>query len=154
MFGPHLTLDLYECDEGIINSQEQIFRVLDELPALIGMHKLIAPQLIPYAGRADSFDKGGISAFILIAESHMSIHTFKAQRHAFVDIFSCKDFDIDKAVAYLSAEFKPKRIEKTLLMRGEHFSKDISATSLVIRQQRKDVQSTARKKGAGSSAKP
>lgn len=154
MFGPHLTLDLYDCDAGILDSQEQIFKVLDELPTVIGMHKLIAPQLTPYAGRPDSFDKGGISAFVLIAESHMTIHTFKAQRHAFIDIFSCKEFDIDKAIDYLSAVFKPKRIEKTLFMRGKHFSKDLSKTNVVIQQQRERIQNPGRRKSTTLPIKP
>jgi S-adenosylmethionine decarboxylase len=109
------------CDDNAINSKEIIFKVLDEMPALIGMHKITAPQIIPYEGKADSFDKGGISAFVLIAESHITIHTWKEQKHVSIDIFSCKEFDVEKTVFYLSTLFKPKKIEKNLIMRGKHF---------------------------------
>lgn len=139
MLGPHLTLDLTGCDEGAINSKETIFRVLDDMPALIGMHKITAPQIIPYEGKADSFDKGGISAFVLIAESHITIHTWKEQRHVSVDIFSCKDFDVEKTVLYLSTIFKPRKIEKNLLMRGRHFSKDIGKVRVVVAKQRQNI---------------
>ena len=139
MFGPHLTLDLYNCDAKAMNSQEIVFKVLDELPGHIGMHKITAPQLMPYAGREDSFDKGGISAFVLISESHITIHTFKEQRHAFIDIFSCKDFDVEKAIAYLTTVFKPGSVEKTLIMRGKHFSKDVSKVKVVIAKQRERI---------------
>jgi S-adenosylmethionine decarboxylase len=129
---------MYDCDRDAVVSKELIFKVLDELPGYIGMHKITEPQIIPYAGNGslNSFDKGGISAFVLIAESHITIHTFKAQRHVFIDIFSCKDFDVDKAVGYLTLIFKPKRIEKNLFMRGKHFSKDLGKTTMVIRKQR------------------
>jgi S-adenosylmethionine decarboxylase len=138
MLGPHLTLDMYNCDKDAVVSQELIFKVLDELPGYIGMHKITNPQIIPYSGNgsANSFDKGGISAFVLIAESHITIHTFKAQRHVFIDIFSCKDFDVDKAVDYLTLVFKPKKVEKNLFMRGRHFSKDLGKTEMVVRKQR------------------
>ncbi len=136
MLGPHLTLDLTGCDENALGSKELIFKVLDEMPGIIGMHKITAPQIIPYAGKPDSFDKGGISAFVLIAESHITIHTWKEQRHASIDIFSCKDFDVEKAVFYLSAIFKPKKVEKNLMMRGRHFSKDVGKVRVVVARQR------------------
>ena len=138
MFGPHLTLDMYYCDKDAIVSKDVIFKVLDELPGIIGMHKITAPQVMPYDGNPapDSFDKGGISAFVLIAESHITIHTFKRQKHIFVDIFSCKDFEAEKAIDYLTYVFKPKRIEKNLFMRGRHFSKDLGKTAIVVEKQR------------------
>ncbi len=136
MLGPHLTLDLTGCDEAALTSQEVIFKVLDELPVLIGMHKITEPQLIPYEGNPNTFDKGGISAFVLIAESHITIHTWKVQRHASIDIFSCKEFDVDKTFLYLFAVFKPKKVEKTLFMRGKHFSKDISKVKLLVAKER------------------
>jgi len=139
MFGPHLTLDMYNCDEKAVESVKINFKVLDELPDCIGMHKITEPQIMPYAGTDGSFDKGGISAFVLIAESHITIHTFKEQNHIFIDIFSCKDFDIEKAVAYLTDVYKPKKIEKKLFMRGKHFSKDVDKVKVLIAKQRNSV---------------
>ncbi len=139
MLGPHLTLDLTGCDDNAINSKEIIFKVLDEMPALIGMHKITAPQIIPYEGKADSFDKGGISAFVLIAESHITIHTWKEQKHVSIDIFSCKEFDVEKTVFYLSTLFKPKKIEKNLIMRGKHFVKDVGKVRVVVAKQRQTI---------------
>lgn len=132
-------MDLTGCDENTLNSKEIIFKVLDEMPALIGMHKITAPQIIPYEGKANSFDKGGISAFVLIAESHITIHTWKEQKHASIDIFSCKDFDVEKAVFYLSTIFKPRRIEKNLTMRGRHFVKDVGKVRVVVAKQRNGI---------------
>lgn len=139
MLGPHLTLDLYECDKKKLDSQELVFRVLDDLPTQIGMHKITTPQLTNYPGKEDSFDKGGISAFVLIAESHITIHTFKEQRHVFVDIFSCKDFDVAKATDYLITAFGAGKIESNLFMRGKHFSKDVRKVKLLIAKQRSSM---------------
>ena len=142
MLGPHLTLDLYSCDEKALASKEIIFGVLDQLPDLIGMHKITTPQIIPYEGSQTSFDKGGISAFVLIAESHITIHTWKEQKHASIDIFSCKDFDVEKAVSYLTLIFKAKRVEKNLIMRGRHFSKDVRKVRIVVAKERQNLPKT------------
>lgn len=82
MFGPHLTLDLYGCSKEKLSDKDFIYKLLDELPELIGMHKITQPFVTDYPGRPNSFDKGGISAFVLIAESHITIHTFVEQSYA------------------------------------------------------------------------
>jgi len=79
MFGPHLTLDLYSCDKKRIVDKKFIEKFLDKFPIIIGMHKISKPFVIYYKGKKNSFDKGGVSGFVLIAESHISIHTFVEQ---------------------------------------------------------------------------
>lgn len=123
MFGPHLTIDLYGCNERKICNKKFIHKVLNELPDIIGMRKISKPYIKVYPGRKGSFDKGGISSFILIAESHISIHTFKGYGFASVDIFSCKEFEIEKAEEYLVKKFEAKKVEKNFIVRGKEFKK-------------------------------
>ncbi|MEM5801938.1 MAG: adenosylmethionine decarboxylase [Candidatus Aenigmatarchaeota archaeon] len=138
MFGPHLTLDLYQCNKEKLSNKNFIFKILDELPELIGMHKISKPQILVYPGKENSFDKGGISAFVIIAESHISIHTFIEQRFASIDIFSCKEFSIEAAEKYLVKEFEAKKIEKNFIMRGREFPKDVEkAKGIIIKERRK-----------------
>jgi len=111
MFGPHLTIDLYGCDAGLLMDAEHICKVLDEMPGLLDMRKISKPQIISYEGTPGTFDKGGVSAFVIIATSHISIHTFVEQRYASMDIFSCKEFNVDKALAYAAGKFKAKKTE-------------------------------------------
>lgn len=140
-FGPHLTMDLYSCEKDVLNDEEFVCEFLNTLPDMIGMTKASQPLVIKYPGKADSFDKGGVSAYILIAESHITIHTFAAQRHAFIDIFSCKDFDIGKAEKYIRQKFKPDRIDKRLFARGIEFPRNPEAATQIVVKERK----TARK---------
>ena len=139
MFGPHLMLDLYGCDKEKLADVKFIHQVLDELPDLLGMHKIMPPYVIPYPGsdKEDGFDKGGISGIVIIAESHISVHTFVAQEYASFDIFSCKEFDVDGCVKMLSDAFGAKKIEKNFLMRGREFPKDIKKATGIIKSQRK-----------------
>ncbi len=138
-FGPHLTLDLYECNKENISNVDFIYKLLDGLPELIGMHKIGSPHVIFYPGSEESFDKGGVSAFVLIAESHITVHTFIDQGHVFVDIFSCKDFKINTAIEYLTQAFQPKRIDKNLFNRGVEFPKSIPVVSDIVKKERKDL---------------
>ncbi len=128
MFGPHLMLELYKCDAKALKSQKVIYDTLDRLPGMIGMHKISQPQIMPYGGKPGSFDHGGVSAFVLIAESHITIHTFVEQRYATVDVFSCKDFDVEKAVSHFKEVFKPEKVEK-----------DVKKASLVVQKERHTV---------------
>ena len=137
MFGPHLTIDIYGCDAKLLGNTSHVFRILDEMPGLLDMKKISKPQILPYEGSKGTFDKGGISAFVIIATSHISIHTFVAQKYASVDIFSCKSFDTEKAVRYISGKFKAKKTETNLLSRGKEFPKEVErAKALVVRERR------------------
>ena len=138
-FGPHLTLDLYSCDESVLNDEEFVFNFLNELPELIGMHKISPPQVTKYPGRPDSFDKGGISAFVLISESHITIHTFVEQKHAFIDIFSCNDFDIEKAEEHIRQKFRPQKVDRNLFSRGLEFPKKVAVAKEIVDAERNDA---------------
>lgn len=137
MFGPHLTLDLYNCNKKRLLDLNLIYKILDELPNLINMHKIFPPQAMVQGPNPKTFDKGGISGFVLIAESHISIHTFVAQEFASIDIFSCKNFDIDKTISYLVDKFEAQKIEKHIISRGKEFPKDLEKAKAIVVRSRK-----------------
>jgi S-adenosylmethionine decarboxylase len=93
--GTHLMLDCYDCPKDRLEDTEHIFKILDSLPDKIRMTKVMAPQVFKYHGK--NAEDWGLSGVVLIAESHISIHTFPDTNYAFVDIFSSKEFDIDHA---------------------------------------------------------
>lgn len=136
MFGPHLTIDLYGCDASLLTDIDYIFGMLDEMPGFLGMRKISGPHVIRYEGTPGSFDKGGVSAFVIIATSHISIHTFVEQKYASVDIFSCKEFDVEKALDYVSSKFKAKKMEVNLLSRGKEFPKEIGRVKAIVTRER------------------
>ena len=94
MFGPHLTLDLHGCDKRKLADHDFIYSVLNDMPKLLGMNIFAAPQVtdVP-APSPNSFDRGGVTGFVILVESHMAIHTFPDDAYASFDIFSCKEFD-------------------------------------------------------------
>ena len=118
-FGPHLMLDLKGCNPDKLSNLELIFTILSDLPDTIHMHKITQPYVFPYSGLVPE-DKG-ITGFVTIAESHISIHTFQLKNYAFIDIFSCKDFDYETATHYMINVFESTEPEVHLVERGIGF---------------------------------
>jgi len=124
MFGPHLTLDLSDCNPRKLSDLSFIYSLLDELPDVIAMHKITAPYAFIYRPH-DNPEEWGISGFVIIAESHISIHTFPDRNAAFVDIFSCKQFDLNKAINYVSSTLEARKADKKLSARGKEYPRDV-----------------------------
>lgn len=113
-FGKHLTLDCFEGEE--LDNENTIEKFLDELPSKINMTKISEPKIINYDANIN--EESGITGFVLIAESHISIHTYPKKNYAAIDVFSCKGFDEGKIVNYVKEKFKFKKVIKQLLERG------------------------------------
>ena len=65
------------------------------------------------------FNPFGISGVVVIAESHLSIHTWPEYRYAAVDIFSCGDtLQPDVAASYLVEQFGAERTSMVEMQRG------------------------------------
>ncbi|OGB89584.1 S-adenosylmethionine decarboxylase proenzyme [candidate division WOR-1 bacterium RIFCSPHIGHO2_01_FULL_53_15] len=136
-FGPHLMLDCYGCPKEKLADMDLIFAALDTLPAKIGMTKIMPPYVFKYSGKVA--EDWGISGVVLIAESHISIHTFPDKEHAFIDIFSCKDFDTDYARRELLEIFDATHHEVILLNRGVEFPKNIRRAADLVNRERREI---------------
>ncbi|MFQ6009697.1 MAG: adenosylmethionine decarboxylase [Candidatus Aenigmatarchaeota archaeon] len=138
MFGPHLMLDCYGCNEEMMNDEKVILDFLNGLVDHVKMTKIAEPFIIQFKGNPKTFDNGGVSAMVIIAESHISIHTFPGNGgYLNIDIFSCKDFDVKGAIDFVTSHFAPQKIEKRLLSRGRHFAREEVVP--VLNKQRKDL---------------
>ena len=63
---------------------------------------------------------GGISGVAVLAESHISVHTWPEYDFAAFDVFMCGNCDPRKAIPVLEKAFAPERVELTEQMRGRH----------------------------------
>ena len=120
-FGEHLTIDGYGGDKTKLNSKELVLKCLNELPGLIGMRKLGKPEVY-FAEGSGGKDPGGWSGFVVIAESHISIHTFPARKFISADVYSCKtDMDTKMIIDYFAKKFDLQDIEQHLIKRGTRY---------------------------------
>ena len=110
--GSHLMLDCFGCPQEKLSEIGFICDFLDGFPQKIGMTKLAPPSVFKYQGKIK--EDWGISGVVMIAESHISVHTFPEKRHAFIDIFSRTEFDLDNARRILLEMFSPAHDEITL----------------------------------------
>lgn len=61
---------------------------------------------------------GGISGVAVLAESHISIHTWPERSYAALDVFMCGDAEPRRVIPILRHAFKPKRLAISEQMRG------------------------------------
>ena len=118
-FGPHITLDLKGCHKDILSNYQLHFDFLKNIPVLIQMTPITQPYVFPYDGLVP--EDRGITGIVIIAESHISIHSFEEKGYCFIDIFSCKPFDTDKAIELIKETFQPIEIEINVVKRGKDF---------------------------------
>jgi len=118
-FGPHLIVDLWGITQEICDDLKLIFDYLNQVPEIIEMHKITQPYVFPYSGLFP--EDCGITGQVTIAESHFMIHTFSKKGYIFLDIFSCKPFNVDLALKEIITRFQPKDYKYWVVERGLNF---------------------------------
>ncbi len=112
----HLIVDGYGSDVGRLSSLDVVKRFLTDTPDAIGMKRISPVYVCQYQGEND--EQCGVSGFVIIAESHLAVHTWPERGMLWVDVFSCRDFDADKVQLAIMAAFDLKAIEVETLPRG------------------------------------
>ena len=118
----HLIVDGYGGDTGKMWDIEMVRNFLSEYPSTLGMTKLSGPQMVTYNG--PKAEDNGISGMVIIAESHISIHTFPNRDYVNVDVFSCKSFDDQRVLEDVKRLFAFTDVRTWVLDRGlEHLDR-------------------------------
>ncbi|MCI4624712.1 MAG: adenosylmethionine decarboxylase [Candidatus Magnetoovum sp. WYHC-5] len=104
-------IELRDCNEGILNDLQKITNLM------VNAAKRSKATIVDVSFH--EFNPYGISGMVIIAESHLSIHTWPEYNYAAVDIFTCGNL-IDPKVAadYLIEGFGCKDPYITYLKRG------------------------------------
>lgn len=120
-FGVHLTLDGYGGSPEKLNNKDLVEKCLNELTDKLGMHKIYEPAVVECKPVSEK-DSGGFSGFVMIAESHISCHTFPFRKFVSVDVYTCKsDMDKDFIVEYFKEVFDLEDAEINYIKRGTRF---------------------------------
>ena len=141
----HVTIDGFGGDRAKLASEELVRELLDRYPGEIGMTKISAPYVQRYVG--DKPDDWGVSGFVLIAESHITIHTFVEHAQVWVDIFSCKEFDATRAIVDIKRAFGLKDVTTRLLQRGLEYPHDVDASIPLAELERLEAATVVRGRG-------
>ena len=109
--GKHFLVDLRDCDAGVLADLELV------RDALIQAAKEAAATIVDVSFH--EFSPFGISGMVVIAESHLSIHTWPEYSYAAVDIFTCGDLiDPERAAFFLIKRFGSKNPSVVEMKRG------------------------------------
>lgn len=124
-FGVHLLFDAYGANPELIGDKEHLATFLSELPGKMGMHT-ISDDVVVEVGPLNEKDPGGISGFVMIAESHISFHTFPARGFVTADVYTCQnDLDSEQFIKHLSEAFGTDDYDAKVIPRGVRYpSKD------------------------------
>ena len=109
--GRHLILDLYECDQEILDDYEELERLLQVALNMAGANILRV--------FGEKFQPQGVTLLALLAESHASIHSWPELGYAAIDLYTCGDTtNTCKAAEFLKTKLKAKQSEEKELVRS------------------------------------
>ena len=112
----HLMLELYGCDRHILSDKSLVNSVLDEYPAHVEMEK-VSPVHLYQIETSNPLD-AGLSGFVVIAQSHISLHAWPEYGEVDIDICSCKEFSQEDAIAFAKQMFQTDDVEAHFVVRG------------------------------------
>lgn len=109
--GTHLLVELRECNPEILKSIESVRN------ALVSAAQEAKATIIDISFH--EFNPFGISGVVVIAESHLTVHTWPEYNYAAVDIFTCGDtIKPEEAASYLIKQFECKSPSIVEMKRG------------------------------------
>lgn len=109
--GEHYLIELYECEKEVLNNLGVVTETMQEAARLAGA--TIIDE------RFHRFSPQGVSGVVVIAESHLSIHTWPELGYAALDLFTCNhELNIHSALDLLRQTFQTDSVEVRYLQRG------------------------------------
>jgi len=110
-YGKHLLCEVSGCDPVVISDADKVREILFKA-AGIAKAEIMESTF-------HSFNPQGVSGVVVIAESHLAIHTWPEYGYAALDIYTCGDHtDPEAALLYCKQAFKASDIEITRVERG------------------------------------
>ena len=98
MVGKHCILELYGCEQSKLNDEAFVRTSVNSASKIAGATLL---NMITH-----TFEPQGVTGLALLAESHISIHTWPESKYAAIDVFTCGEQTMpEKACKFLAKEF-------------------------------------------------
>ena len=109
--GKHILIEFWECEKTVLDDIQTVENLMVEAAkkAKVTIVEKCFHKFSPY----------GISGVVVIAESHLAIHTWPEYNYAAVDFFTCnKNCNTNVAIEYLKENFHSKNCEIKTIKRG------------------------------------
>ena len=112
----HLTLELIDADPVLLADLERTYSFLLEGPKQIDMTRISIPYVFPYT--AEDPLESGVTGFVVLAESHISIHSYQNKGTSYLDCFSCRVFEPENFIKLAKETFGSLRYKFCLIDRN------------------------------------
>lgn len=131
IIGHHLLADLFGIEVARLCDARLLETCLLEAAKVVHLTPIRPPVLHKFMG-------GGITGYLLLAESHIALHSYPEHNYIAIDIFSCGQGDARAAMAVFIQALQPSEQRITTLVRGtknttvstvSHSSSSYSSTS-------------------------
>ena len=109
--GRHFVVDYWECDSSLLNNADELVLILNSAAEAAGA-KVMSTDFHKFKGQ-------GVTAVSILAESHISIHTWPEKKYAAVDIYTCGNCNPLLAHQLLTEKLYSSRTNFVELERGE-----------------------------------
>jgi S-adenosylmethionine decarboxylase len=117
-FGTHLMVDGYGAPKHLLKDIDALKAMLSDIPRQMGMHTISDP-LVVEVGPKNRKDPGGLSGFVLIAESHISFHTFPERGFVTIDVYTCQnELNAEKLITLFNEAFQLQELDSYIQKRG------------------------------------
>jgi S-adenosylmethionine decarboxylase proenzyme len=109
--GQHLLIDLHECDPGTLNDLSAIRQTMLEAARTVCATVIAVTE--------HRFLPQGVTVVVVIAESHLAIHTWPEHAYAAVDMLTCGDgLEMNTVVDLLSERLGAGHVSAVEVQRG------------------------------------
>ncbi len=118
MGGSHLLVDLYDCDASLITTVAYVEQVMNDAALAAGATIV--------GSKFHQFTPQGVSGALVLAESHLTIHTWPEHGYCAIDIFTCGAMNNYAAFEVLKKGFAAKTAKLTDIQRGRDTVLDVT----------------------------
>ncbi|WP_022850092.1 adenosylmethionine decarboxylase [Limisalsivibrio acetivorans] len=109
--GRHILVELYGCEEDILSNTKLIQQEMENAADIAGATRV--------GSNFHTFSPYGVSGVVVIAESHLTIHTWPELGYAALDLFTCGDsVNPWTAFEHLEKVFKAYKVQTQEIKRG------------------------------------
>jgi S-adenosylmethionine decarboxylase len=118
--GIHTLVDIYECDPARLNDPAAIREIMLEAARRAGA--TVVGDIFHH------FNPQGVTGVVLLAESHLAIHTWPELGRAALDLFTCgRNMTTDSCLDFLLQELRAARHRATCITRGDRSTEEWTA---------------------------
>ncbi|MFB4166687.1 adenosylmethionine decarboxylase [Virgibacillus sp. JSM 102003] len=110
--GRHVIAELWDCNIDILNNMDQIEKIFVDAALKAGaeVREVAFHKFAPH----------GVSGVVIIAESHLTVHSFPEHGYASIDVYTCSNtIDPNVAVDYIIQALEAETFEHVEVKRGK-----------------------------------